>query len=241
MLLVVVMSASWMLAEALDETADGTDGMDEGAMVEPDEPVSGDTDVVEDASPVSSGQTQVVERLATAFHVEASQVEDLREQGLGYGEIHHVFALANQMPGGITQENVDAIMEMRQGEKMGWGHIAHEVGTTLGAAHQAPLTPTDPEVPPADEGDAAEVPSPTPVEAAHSLTREGTSKHGGAKSERRGMGMGSAATSPAVGHGRSGSSHGMGGGGGLGHGGGPASGGSHGHDGKSSQTPGHNR
>ncbi|MDP3723992.1 MAG: hypothetical protein Q8R91_10965 [Candidatus Omnitrophota bacterium] len=74
-------------------------------------------------------EQQVTQRLVQEFGVEERRIADLRKSHLGYGEIHHVLSLATQMPGGITDENVNEIMAMRQERKMGWGAIAHELGT----------------------------------------------------------------------------------------------------------------
>lgn len=79
------------------------------------------------------GNQQVVRKLEQEFSVSESQVTSLRDRNLGFGEIAVVFSLAKKMPGGITDDNVNRIMTMRQGPPtMGWGRIAQELGTKLG-------------------------------------------------------------------------------------------------------------
>ncbi len=57
----------------------------------------------------------------------------MRDKGLGYGEIAITLSLAEQIPGGINDANVNKILDQRLGEhKMGWGQIAKEDGVKLG-------------------------------------------------------------------------------------------------------------
>ncbi len=80
------------------------------------------------------GEKVVVSRLEKEFGVTDSQIQDLRNQKMGFGEISIVFSLASKMPGGITDANIQQIMQWRQGPpKMGWGEIANnKIGTKLG-------------------------------------------------------------------------------------------------------------
>lgn len=81
-----------------------------------------------------SGKAAVINRLKNEFHVEESQINDLRsKEKLGYGEIGIALSLAQQMPGGITNENIQKVMDLRQGErKTGWGNVAKELNLNLG-------------------------------------------------------------------------------------------------------------
>lgn len=75
----------------------------------------------------------VVDRIESKFKVTDAQINNLRNQKLGFGEITIVFALAEKLPGGITDANVNKIMSMRNGPpKMGWGEIANKLGFKLG-------------------------------------------------------------------------------------------------------------
>jgi hypothetical protein len=80
------------------------------------------------------GEKVVVDRIEKEFGVTDTQIQDLRNQKMGYGEISIVFSLASKMAGGITDSNIQQIMQWRQGPpKMGWGEIANnKLGTKLG-------------------------------------------------------------------------------------------------------------
>lgn len=80
------------------------------------------------------GKEVVVNRLKNEFNVEESQINNLRsKEKLGYGEIGIALSLAQQMPGGITNENIQKVMDLRQGErKTGWGNVAKELNLNLG-------------------------------------------------------------------------------------------------------------
>ncbi len=79
------------------------------------------------------GAAVVTQRLETEFGVTDTQIQALRDQKLGYGEIAIVFSLAQKMDGGITDANIQSIMTLREGPPtMGWGEIAKKQGTKLG-------------------------------------------------------------------------------------------------------------
>ncbi len=122
LLLGLVLSAAAPLAVCADEIS-----KDEQKLGS----VSGDLD--NDAVNPEKEKT-VVDRLKAEFKVEDIRIQSLRDQKLGYGEIAIVLALAQKMPGGITDANVLAIMTLRQGPPvMGWGQIAKKQGLKLGA------------------------------------------------------------------------------------------------------------
>lgn len=81
-----------------------------------------------------SGKAEVINRLKNEFHVQESQINDLRDKEmLGYGEVGIALSLARQMPGGITDANIQKVMDLRQGErKTGWGNVAKELNLNLG-------------------------------------------------------------------------------------------------------------
>jgi hypothetical protein len=79
------------------------------------------------------GQKAVEGRLKSEFKVDDARIQGLRDQKMGYGEISIALALAQKMPGGITDANVKTIMAERQGPPvMGWGPIAKKQGVSLG-------------------------------------------------------------------------------------------------------------
>jgi len=80
------------------------------------------------------GQLRVTEKIKTQFGVDDARVQGLRDKNMGYGEISIALGLAQGLPGGITDANVDKIMALRQGPPvMGWGRIAKDLGLKLGS------------------------------------------------------------------------------------------------------------
>lgn len=79
------------------------------------------------------GEKLVTEKIKTEFKVDDARVQGLRDQKLGYGEISIALSLARELPGGITDANVQKIMALRQGPPvMGWGKIAKDLNLKLG-------------------------------------------------------------------------------------------------------------
>ena len=80
------------------------------------------------------GEKAVQERLMAEFKVDDARVRGLRDQKLGYGEICIALALAQKMPGGITDANIRTILSERRGPPaMGWGRIAEKRRVKLGS------------------------------------------------------------------------------------------------------------
>lgn len=85
------------------------------------------------AAGTTKGAAVVTQRLEKEFNVTGTQVQSLRDQKLGYGEIAIVFSLAQKMTGGITNANIQSVMTLREGPPtMGWGEVAKKLGTKLG-------------------------------------------------------------------------------------------------------------
>ncbi|HCE98887.1 MAG TPA: hypothetical protein DER10_10385 [Elusimicrobia bacterium] len=79
------------------------------------------------------GQQRVADRIKTEFGVDDARVQGLRDKNMGYGEISIALGLAQGLPGGITDENVQKIVALRQGPPVvGWGKIAKDLGLKLG-------------------------------------------------------------------------------------------------------------
>jgi len=80
------------------------------------------------------GAQRVNDRIKAEFAVDNARVQSLRDQKMGYGEISIALGLAQSLPGGITDDNVQKIVALRQGPPvMGWGKIAKELGLKLGS------------------------------------------------------------------------------------------------------------
>ncbi len=85
------------------------------------------------ASAQSTGPDKLTQELETTFGVTADQVSALQADGLGFGEIYTLLALAQTMPGGDTAANIAAVLAMRQGPPVqGWGQVAKSMGVNLG-------------------------------------------------------------------------------------------------------------
>lgn len=90
-----------------------------------------DINAAQGESPQAS--EMVTGKIKDTFGVTDEQISGLRARNMGYGEITIVFSLAQKMAGGITSDNVNQIMTMRQGPPvMGWGQIAKSLGLKLG-------------------------------------------------------------------------------------------------------------
>ncbi len=77
------------------------------------------------------GGTKVVaEHFKAQYGVDAEVIYTLREQKIGYGDIGVVLAMAEQMPGGINQDNLDEIVSLHAGQNISrrWETIAEYLG-----------------------------------------------------------------------------------------------------------------
>jgi len=81
----------------------------------------------------AQGEKIVATRLEKDFKVTEAQVQALRDKKMGYGEISIVLSLAQKMPGGVTEANIQQVMTLRQGPPaQGWGEVSRKLGTKLG-------------------------------------------------------------------------------------------------------------
>lgn len=79
------------------------------------------------------GEKAVAEKIKNEFKVDDARVQGLRDQKLGYGGISIALGLAQGMPGGITDANMEKVMALRQGPPVtGWGNVAKQLGLKLG-------------------------------------------------------------------------------------------------------------
>ena len=88
---------------------------------------------VDHQAETDQGRGVVVQRIQDQFHVDDKTIQNLRKKHMGYGEITTLLSLTSRMEGGITQDNIDKITDMRQGsEKKGWGEIARQFNVKVG-------------------------------------------------------------------------------------------------------------
>jgi hypothetical protein len=86
-----------------------------------------------DTAAKPDGEKAVVKRLTAEFKTTDAQVQALHDRKLGYGEVAVVLSLAQTLPGGITDANVQQVLALRQGPPiMGWGQVARQLGAKLG-------------------------------------------------------------------------------------------------------------
>jgi hypothetical protein len=79
------------------------------------------------------GEQAVLARIEKDLKVPAAQVQALRDQGLGYGDVVIVLSLSQAMPGGITDGNIERVLSLRKGPPpAGWGAVARQVNAKLG-------------------------------------------------------------------------------------------------------------
>ena len=117
----IVPNASAFAADAVPETE----------VIIIDEVGDGIDDIDDDAS-TAAGESAVVGKIVGEFGVDEALVQDLRAQKLGYGEITLALSLAERLPGGINDENLDKVLDLRQGPPVqGWGNVARSLDLSL--------------------------------------------------------------------------------------------------------------
>src|SRR3989338_1660341 len=73
------------------------------------------------------------EKIKADFGVDDATVQGLLDQKMGYGEVTIALGLARQLPGGVTEANIQKITALRQVPPvMGWGRISRDLGLKLG-------------------------------------------------------------------------------------------------------------
>ena len=82
-----------------------------------------------DTAAKPDGEKAVLKEIETEFKVSNARVQALRERKLGYGEIAIVLSLTKNMPGGVTEENLQKVLSMRQGPPVaGWSRVRPTTG-----------------------------------------------------------------------------------------------------------------
>jgi len=88
---------------------------------------------VNDTAAKPDGERAVAKRLVEDLKAAEQQVQTLRGRNLGYGEISVVLSLAQALPDGATDANVQKVLALRQGPPVtGWGQVSRQLGTKLG-------------------------------------------------------------------------------------------------------------
>jgi hypothetical protein len=102
------------------------------AATEIDVTIEEEVVTIDETASTPDGASTVVAKIADEFNVDESVVTNLRAQKLGYGEISIALSLAERLPGGITDENIASVLDIRQGPPVqGWGNVAKELNLSL--------------------------------------------------------------------------------------------------------------
>lgn len=84
-----------------------------------------------DAS-LPNGEQIVIDRLSKEFNVKGDQTKMLRDKNLGFGDIATLYAVADKMSGGTTEENINKVLSVREGNKE-WLAVAKSLDVDLGS------------------------------------------------------------------------------------------------------------
>ena len=89
--------------------------------------------VIDNKARKLGGTKMVAEHLKKQFHVDENTIYTLREKKMGYGDITTLLALAEQMPGGINEDNLNEIVDIRKGKwgDEGWERVAEYLGVEI--------------------------------------------------------------------------------------------------------------
>ncbi len=86
---------------------------------------------VEPVAPDTRDPSGKVGALAKEFAVPERQVAELREKGMGWGEVRHALSLSQRSGKSVTE-----VMALRD-SGLGWGQVAHRLGVKLGKGEGA--------------------------------------------------------------------------------------------------------
>lgn len=89
-----------------------------------------DISMLDKSAGLPHGEQAVMDRLAKTFNLSSDKITALKDKNLGYGEIATVLAMADKMSGGLTDDNINKVVSMRQDHK-GWGEISRSVDVKL--------------------------------------------------------------------------------------------------------------
>ena len=86
-----------------------------------------------DTAAKPDGEKAVLKELSTTFKTGEPAIRSLRDRTAGYGEVAIVLSLAQTLPGGATDANVQKVLALQQGPPvMGWGQVARQLNVKLG-------------------------------------------------------------------------------------------------------------
>ena len=109
-----------------------------------DDQLNKDAAILDDQGANSTGSEAIVQTIESTFSVTQAQIDALRADDLGYGEIVILLSLAQATPAGVTTDNINQILALRQGPPvLGWGEIARQLDLNLGKVVSTVVKATD--------------------------------------------------------------------------------------------------
>ncbi len=118
LVLVLMMAVKPVFADPVD-TAGGASG----------DEMQQEAKKIDKLSKTSDGQAMVQKNLMERFGITEDRITQLRDQGMGYGEVGILYSLSQ-----ASGTDSDELLRMRTQEKMGWGEIAAKLNTSVGKA-----------------------------------------------------------------------------------------------------------
>lgn len=79
----------------------------------------------------STANHQFTENLKSRYNVDDATIQELRDKNMGFGEIAATLSFAQGMRGGINDQNIQKIIDLRRSEKKGWGEIAKDLNVNV--------------------------------------------------------------------------------------------------------------
>lgn len=127
------MSRSWMKPGAFLIMMLLITGMASAGVSKDEKNLEREEKRINDTASKPDGEKAVVKRLVEELKASEQQIRALRDRKLDHGEVAVILSMAQTMPGGTTDANVQKVLDLRQGPpSVGWGEVAHLVGTKLG-------------------------------------------------------------------------------------------------------------
>ncbi len=109
-----------------------------------DDQLNKDAAILDDKGTNSTGSEAIVQTIESTFNVTQDQIAALRADDLGYGEIVILLSLAQATPAGVTTDNINQILALRQSPpELGWGEIAKQLDLNLGKVVSSVVKATD--------------------------------------------------------------------------------------------------
>ncbi len=106
--------------------------------------MSRDAAILDNQGTNANGSDVIVQTIESMFNVTQAQIDALRADDLGYGEIVILLSLAQSTPEGVTTDSIGHILTLRQGPPvLGWGQIAEQMGLNLGKVVSTVATATE--------------------------------------------------------------------------------------------------